>query len=113
MVMVTTLGAEVGAIRCPTGVFLGVNGDVKYEDYCVGVTMVVGSSGVCCGGSGELSTLVELFGADGGYDIGSTIGISYGNIYGNLEVYPLGEWIFGSEARSEISSYIGISYGSI
>ena len=42
------------------------------------------SSGVCFGGNGEGSPLVELLGVDGGAEIGSTIGMSYVNIDGKI-----------------------------
>ena len=49
------------------------------------------SSGVCFGGSGEGSPMVELLGADGGVEIGSFNGMSYGNRYVKLGRYPLGQ----------------------
>ena len=52
--------------------------------------MVVGSSGVYFGGSGEKSSLVELFGAYGGSEIVSDIAIRDENKDGKLEGYLLG-----------------------
>ena len=50
MALGTTHGSEVGAI---------VNGVNKSEDSCFGDTIWVSSSGVCFGGSGEGSPLLE------------------------------------------------------
>ena len=44
----------------------------------------MGLSGVCYGGSGEGSTLVELLGVDVGAAVGSTVGVSDGNRYGKI-----------------------------
>ena len=101
MEMGTTNGAEVGSRE---------NDDSKSEEYFFRETIWMGSSGVCFGGSGEVSLSVDLLGVYGGAEIGSTIGISYGNIYGKLEGYPLGEWTFGSETIIEVSSSVGILY---
>ena len=57
--------------------------------------MGVGSYGVCFGGSGEISPLVELLGVDCRAEIGSTIGMSDGNRDDKIEGYPPGEWAFG------------------
>ena len=45
----------------------------------------MGYSGVLFDGSGGVFSLVELFGADSGSEIGSSYGILDGNIYVNVE----------------------------